>query len=106
MFLVKVGVTSYLLQQHVITSLYFLTAGNQKDSKPSPAPPQRTSAGTQQKKVTPLQAPAGPSPIVLPLNVPVTTVKTVSPSLTTVAPQPVIVNNQVFSIRFIRSNNQ
>ncbi|XP_005814959.3 zinc finger protein 280D isoform X1 [Xiphophorus maculatus] len=73
-------------------------SGNQKDSKPSPAPPQRTSAGTQQKKVTPLQAPAGPSPIVLPLNVPVTTVKTVSPSLTTVAPQPVIVNNQGFIV--------
>ncbi|KAM4744386.1 zinc finger protein 280D isoform 2-T4 [Anableps anableps] len=72
-------------------------SGNQKESKPSPAPPQRNSAGTQ-KKIAPIQVPAGPSPIVLPLTVPATTVKTASPSLTTVSPQPVIVNNQGFIV--------
>ncbi|XP_038164570.1 zinc finger protein 280C [Cyprinodon tularosa] len=67
-------------------------SGKQKDSKPSPAPSRRNSAGPQQKKL----AAAGPSPIVLQPNAPATTVKTVSPSLTTGTPQPVIVNNQGF----------
>ncbi|MED6239308.1 hypothetical protein ATANTOWER_004799 [Ataeniobius toweri] len=73
-------------------------SGNQKDSKPNPAPPQRNSAGTQQKKIAPIQAAAAPSPIVLPLNVPASAVKTAAPSLTTVTPQPVIVNNQGFIV--------
>ncbi|XP_035992273.1 zinc finger protein 280C [Fundulus heteroclitus] len=68
-------------------------SGNQKDSKNSPAPPQRNSAGTQQKKIGVVQASAAPSPIVLPLSVPASTLKT-----TTVTPQPVIVNNQGFIV--------
>lgn len=73
-----------------------LPANNQKDSKPNPAPPQKNSAGRQEvKHPSPPQPASGPSPIVLPLSGPVTTVNTPPLSLTTVTSQPVMVNNQV-----------
>ena len=73
-----------------------LAASSQKDGKNQAAPPQKNSARKQDIKRLPTQASAaGPAPIVLPLSVPVTTVNTAPPNLTTVTPQPVIVNNQV-----------
>ncbi|CAG5855637.1 unnamed protein product [Menidia menidia] len=79
---------------------------SQKDGKPQPAPPQKSSAGTQDKRSPPPQAAAaGPAPIVLPLSVPVTTVCTTPPKLTTVTPQPVIVNNQGFIVTSPRITN-
>lgn len=77
-------------------SLFHFTANNQKDDKPNPAPRQKNSAVTQKIKSPSPQSTAGPSPIVLPLNVPASTAKTASPTLTSMTPQPVIVNNQVF----------
>ncbi|XP_041837472.1 zinc finger protein 280C isoform X2 [Melanotaenia boesemani] len=92
-------------------------SNTQKDSKSNPAPPQRNSAGKQEMKrppppslppPPPPQPAAGPAPIVLPLSVPVTTMNTTTPTLTTVTPQPVIVNNQGFIVTSpqLTSNNE
>lgn len=77
---------------------FLLIANNQKDGKPNPPPAQRNIAEKQEIK-RPANAPVpavGSSPIMLPLRVTGNTVNTVAPALTTVTPQPVIVNNQVF----------
>lgn len=72
-------------------------SNNQKDGKGnSPLPPQRSIAGKQE--ITRPAAPVVPSPIVLPLNITGKTVTTATPTLTTVTPQPVIVNNQGFIV--------
>lgn len=74
-------------------------SNNQKDGKPSnPPTPQRKSAAKQEVKCPPPQPAVVPSPIVLPLNIPGKTKSTVPTSLTTVTPQPVIVNNQGFIV--------
>lgn len=75
--------------------LYVLTANNQKDGKANIPLPQRNSAGKQEIKQPAPLATIGSSPIVLPLNVAGNAVNTAAPNLTTVTPQPVIVNNQV-----------
>lgn len=81
----------------IFAPLNVLTANNQKDGKPSnPPTPQRKSAAKQEIKCPPPQPAVVPSPIVLPLNIPGKTKSIVPTSLTTVTPQPVIVNNQVF----------
>lgn len=72
-----------------------LTANNQKDGKPNPPPPQRNSAGKQEIKRPAPQPAIGSSPIMLPLSMTGNAVNTAAPNLTTVTPQPVIVNNQV-----------
>ncbi|XP_040899935.1 zinc finger protein 280C isoform X2 [Toxotes jaculatrix] len=73
-------------------------SNNQKDGSPKPPPPQRNSAGIQEIKRPAPQTVIGPSPIMLPLNMAGNTVNTAAPSLTTVTPQPVIVNNQGFIV--------
>uniref|UniRef100_A0A3B4XF47 Zinc finger protein 280D n=1 Tax=Seriola lalandi dorsalis TaxID=1841481 RepID=A0A3B4XF47_SERLL len=78
--------------------LYVLAANNPKDGKPNPPPPQRNSAGKQEIKRPAPQPAVGPAPIMLPLNVVGNAVNTAAPSLTTVTPQPVIVNNQGFIV--------
>uniref|UniRef100_H2LX57 Zinc finger protein 280D n=2 Tax=Oryzias latipes TaxID=8090 RepID=H2LX57_ORYLA len=70
-------------------------SNNQKDSKPNSAPLQKRSTAKPEVKCLPA---VGPSPIVLPLSVPVTAVNSTPLSLTTVTPQPVIVNNQGFIV--------
>ncbi|KAM9860549.1 uncharacterized protein ACBR49_012903 [Aulostomus maculatus] len=66
---------------------------NQKDNKPTPTPLQKDSAGKQDVSCPAPQ----PAPIMLPLNITGNAVNTVAPSLT-LAPQPVIVNNQGFIV--------
>ncbi|XP_061599744.1 zinc finger protein 280C isoform X1 [Cololabis saira] len=73
-------------------------SSNHKDGTPNPALAQKNSAGKQEMKHASPHPTAGPSPIVLPLSVPVTTVNTAPLSLTTVTPRPVIVNNQGFIV--------
>ncbi|XP_030575886.1 zinc finger protein 280C isoform X3 [Archocentrus centrarchus] len=73
-------------------------SNNQKDGKPTnPPPPQRKSAVKQEVKCPPPQPAVAPSPIVLPLNITGKS-NTAPPNLTTVTPQPVIVNNQGFIV--------
>ena len=80
----------------IFSFLYVLTANNQKEAKPNPPPPQREPAGKPEIKLpAPQPAVIGPSQIMLPLTVAGNTMTTAVPKLTTVAPQPVIVNNQV-----------
>ncbi|XP_017260977.1 zinc finger protein 280C [Kryptolebias marmoratus] len=73
-------------------------SNNQKDDKPKPAPRRKSSSVTQKVKSPPPQPVVGPSPIVLPLSVPVPAAKTAPPTLTSMTPQPVIVNNQGFIV--------
>lgn len=73
-------------------------SNNQKDGKPNPPPPQRNTAGKPEVKRPAPQPAVGPSPIVLPLNITGNAVTAAPPSLTTVTPQPVIVNNQGFIV--------
>ncbi|XP_039987153.1 zinc finger protein 280C-like isoform X2 [Xiphias gladius] len=73
-------------------------SNNQKDGKPNPPPPQRNSAGIQEIKRPAPQPAMGSSPIMLPLNMVGNAVNTAAPNLTTVTPQPVIVNNQGFIV--------
>ncbi|XP_071345335.1 zinc finger protein 280C isoform X2 [Trachinotus anak] len=73
-------------------------SNNQKDGKPNPPPPQRNSTGKQEIKHPAPQPAIGPSPKMLPLNMVVNAVNTAAPPLTTVTPQPVIVNNQGFIV--------
>lgn len=79
----------------ILALLCVLTANNQKDGKANIPPPQRNSAGKQEIKQPAPQPTIGSSPIVLPLNIAGNAVNTAAPNLTTVTPQPVIVNNQV-----------
>ncbi|XP_049458400.1 zinc finger protein 280C isoform X1 [Epinephelus fuscoguttatus] len=71
-------------------------SNNQKDAKPKPSPPQ--SAEKQDVKRPAPKSAIGASPIMLPLSVAGNAVNTVVPNLTTVTPQPVIVNNQGFIV--------
>ncbi|XP_013883101.1 zinc finger protein 280C isoform X2 [Austrofundulus limnaeus] len=73
-------------------------SNNQKDDKTKPAPRRKDSVVTQKTKLAPPQSVDVPSPVVLPLSVPVPTAKPAPPTLTTMTPQPVIVNNQGFIV--------
>uniref|UniRef100_UPI0037E72201 zinc finger protein 280C n=1 Tax=Semicossyphus pulcher TaxID=241346 RepID=UPI0037E72201 len=73
-------------------------SNNPKDDKPNPPPPQINSAGKQEIKRPALQPAVGSSTLMLPLNVAGNAVNTAAPNLTTVTPQPVIVNNQGFIV--------
>ncbi|XP_029901432.1 zinc finger protein 280C [Myripristis murdjan] len=71
---------------------------NQRNSKPNPTPLQRNSEGRlglQSRAPLPVR---GSSQMVLPLTVPAKGVNTAPSSLTTITPQPVIVNNQGFIV--------
>lgn len=74
-------------------------SSNQKDGKANPPPrPQRNTAAKQEVKRTVPQPVVGPPPIVLPLNIAGNAVTSAPPTLNTVTPQPVIVNNQGFIV--------
>ncbi|XP_053172781.1 zinc finger protein 280C [Scomber japonicus] len=73
-------------------------SNNQRDSKPNAPPSQRNSVGKQEVKSPAPQPVLGPSPIVLPLSMAGNAVNTAAPNLSTVTPQPVIVNNQGFIV--------
>lgn len=79
-------------------ALLYVPTANQKDSKPTPPPPQTNTAGKQEIKRPAPQPAIGSSQIMLPLNIAGNAVNTAAPNLTTVTPQPVIVNNQVLLI--------
>lgn len=66
--------------------------------KSNPAPPQTNSAKKQEAKPPTHQPAIVSSQIMLPLNFPANAVNAAAPNLTTVTPQPVIVNNQVFFV--------
>ncbi|KAF7211961.1 transcript variant X1 [Nothobranchius furzeri] len=66
-----------------------------KTDEPDPAPQNKMVAVTDLKSPQPVVAPA---PMVMPMTVPATQGKTAPSILTTVAPQPVIVNNQGFIV--------
>lgn len=78
--------------------MYLFSANNQRDSKPNAPPSQRNSVGKQEVKSPAPQPVLGPSPIVLPLSMAGNAVNTAAPNLSTVTPQPVIVNNQVLLV--------
>lgn len=88
----------YSVEVLILVIVYVLTANNQKDSKPNPPPPQRNSVGKQEVKGLAPQPVLGPSPIMLPLSITGNAVNTTAPNLSTVTPQPVIVNNQVLVV--------
>ncbi|XP_041648274.1 zinc finger protein 280C isoform X2 [Cheilinus undulatus] len=73
-------------------------SNNQKDGKPKPPPPQRKSAEKSEAKRAVPQPAVSAAPIMLPLNVAGNAVNTALPNVTTVTPQPVIVNNQGFIV--------
>ncbi|XP_070684146.1 zinc finger protein 280C isoform X2 [Pempheris klunzingeri] len=73
-------------------------SNDQKDGKPNPPPSQRNSVGKQEIKRPAPQPVIGSSPIMLPLNMAGNAVNTAAPNLTTVTPQPVIVNNQGYIV--------
>ncbi|XP_078105409.1 zinc finger protein 280C isoform X1 [Sander vitreus] len=73
-------------------------SNNQKDGNPNPPPPQRDNAGKQEIKPPAPQPAIGSSPMMLPLSVAGNAVNTAAPNLTTVTPQPVIINNQGFIV--------
>lgn len=79
--------------------LYNPTANNQKDGKPNPSPPRKISTEKPELKRPATQPAVVPSQIMLPLSISANAVTTAAPSLTTVTPQPVIVNNQVFLVQ-------
>lgn len=78
---------------------FLFTANKQKDGRANIPPPQRNNAGKQEIKQPPPQPTIGSPPIVLPLNVAGNAVNTAAPNL---APQPVIVNNQVLLDSFFK----
>lgn len=67
----------------------------QKDEKSNPAPPQTTNPKKKETQSPASQPALMSSPFMLPLNFPASTA---APNLTTVTPQPVIVNNQGFIV--------
>lgn len=84
-----------------IFCLCVLIVKTQKDEKSNPAPSQ--TAGPKKKETKPpASQPCQPalisSPIMLPLNFPA---NATAPNVTTVTPQPVIVNNQVLFVLFL-----
>lgn len=84
--------------------MFMFTANNPKEDKPNPPPPQRNNEAKQETKRPAPPAPINTSPIMLPLHVVGKTLDTAAPNnLTTVTPQPVIVNNQVLLYELIES---
>lgn len=75
--------------------LCVLIAKTQKDEKSNPAPSRMTSPKKKQTKSPASQPGLISSPIMLPLNFPA---NATAPNMTTVTPQPVIVNNQVLFV--------
>ncbi|KAM7424091.1 hypothetical protein PAMA_000443 [Pampus argenteus] len=73
-------------------------SNNQKDGKPNPPLLQRSSVGKLEVKSPAPQPVLGPSPMLLPLSIAGNAVKTTAPNLSTVTPQPVIVNNQGYIV--------
>nr|XP_043885785.1 zinc finger protein 280C isoform X2 [Solea senegalensis] len=73
-------------------------SNNQKSSEPKPPPPQANTTATQEIKQPVPQPAISSPPMMLPLNIARNAVTTVAPTLTTVTPQPVIVNNQGFIV--------
>ncbi|XP_058485480.1 zinc finger protein 280C isoform X3 [Solea solea] len=73
-------------------------SNNQKSSEPKPPPPQGNSTATQEIKQPVPQPAISSPPMMLPLNIARNAVTTVATTLTTVTPQPVIVNNQGFIV--------
>lgn len=71
---------------------------SRNDSKPDPPTLQCDSPKKQQTKPPASQPAVGPSQLMLPLNITGNAVSAVAPTLTTVTPQPVIVNNQGFIV--------
>ncbi|XP_026176047.1 zinc finger protein 280C isoform X2 [Mastacembelus armatus] len=73
-------------------------SNNQKDSKRNPPAPQKNNAVKPEIKRPAVPPAVGSSPVILPLTVAGNAVNAAAPSLTTVTPQPVIVNNQGFIV--------
>lgn len=69
-----------------------LIAKTQKDEKSNPAPSQMTGPKKKETKSPTSQPALVSSPIMLPLTFPA---NAAAPNVTTVTPQPVIVNNRV-----------
>ncbi|XP_068166825.1 zinc finger protein 280C isoform X2 [Antennarius striatus] len=78
---------------------------NGKNIKRKPPPDQKKCPEKQDKKLPSLQPAITPSQIMLPLGIAGNTVNSSAPNLTTVAPQPVIVNNQGFIVTSPRLAN-
>lgn len=76
----------------IIICLCVLIAKTQKDEKSNSATSQTASAKKKETKSSSSQPALISSPIMLPLNF---AANATAPSVTTVTPQPVIVNNQV-----------
>ncbi|KAM4630463.1 uncharacterized protein ACJ7VT_000159 [Polymixia lowei] len=70
----------------------------QGNKKPNPTPVQRSNAGRQGLQSLAPQPTRGSAQIMLSSNIPGKAVNSATPSLTTIAPQPVIVNNQGFIV--------
>ncbi|XP_076012263.1 zinc finger protein 280C isoform X2 [Genypterus blacodes] len=73
-------------------------SNNQKSSKPEPPALHKNHVGRAELPAPAPQPVTGPSQIMLPLNMTGNTLKTATSSVTTVTPQPVIVNNQGFIV--------
>ncbi|KAM3877008.1 zinc finger protein 280C-like [Diretmus argenteus] len=71
---------------------------DERNRKPYPTPLQRNDAGRQEIQSPAAQPARGSAQIVLPQTIPEKGVNTAPPSLTTMTPQPVIVNNQGFIV--------
>lgn len=84
--------------------LYASAATNQKDTKATPSAPPKRTAEKQEHKCPATQPAVAPSQIMLPLNISANTVNAASQSLTTLTPQPVIVNNQVFLLQILTND--
>ncbi|XP_068594629.1 zinc finger protein 280C [Brachionichthys hirsutus] len=78
---------------------------NGKNGKPNPPPPQKKCPEKPEKKPPGLQPAITPSPMMLPLGIAGNAVKTAARNLTTVAPQPVMVNSQGFIVASPRLAN-
>lgn len=80
----------------IFICLSILVAKTQKDEKSNPEPAQTASLKKKEAKSSSSQPAVISSPMILPLNF---TVNATAPSVRTVTPQPVIVNNQVLFVR-------
>ncbi|XP_074523106.1 zinc finger protein 280C-like isoform X2 [Halichoeres trimaculatus] len=74
-------------------------SNNKKEVKSNPQPPPSRGNSTGKPEIRPApQSAVGSSAIMLPLNVAGNAVNAAAPNMTTVTPQPVIVNNQGFIV--------
>lgn len=80
-------------------AFFVFTANTKKDVKSNPPPPRGKNAGKPEIHPAP-QPPVASSAIMLPVNVAGNAVNAAAPNMTTVTPQPVIVNNQVLLANF------